>query len=274
MTWEHIHYRPHTHTTHFSNTHTHTHTHIHTHARTHTQTQLLECCHNARWSGCCWVGRTLGSSAFSFGYYSSYCSVACEPPQTQKFYGYMGRSPATSSALSFSSPFVPPPSPPFLSPLCHSLVRMTVWYQDWSVYQSKGIQWLFHVHTKMLTTREEHSYRNLSPQSQVVRGVTLIQVVAVVILSCLFCCHVASTGRCPCSPPPYFLWRGSGGGRLVMIEPYPNLFCSNLQVFNFGPCRLMSVLCASSSFTWQVILSVNNDTATNTVFVIPNLNFM
>ena len=121
----------------------------------------------------------------------------------------------------------------------HSLVRMTVWYRDWSVYQSKGIQLLFHVHTKMLTTREEHSYRNLSPQSQVVRGVTLIQVVALVILSCLFCCHVASTGRCPCSPPPYFHWRGSGGGRLVMIEPYPNLFCSNLQVFNFGPCRLM-----------------------------------
>jgi len=174
----------------------------------------------------------------------------------------MGRSPATSSALSFFPHFVPPPSPPF--PPYHSLVRMTVWYRDWTVYLSKGIQLLFHVHTKILTTREEHSDRNLSPQSQVVRGVTLIQVVALVILSCLFCCHVASTGRCPCSSPPYFHWRGSGGGRLVMIELYQNLFCSNLQVFNFGPCRLMSVLCASSSFTWQVILSVSNDTATNT----------
>jgi len=119
-----------------------------------------------------------------------------------KFYGYMGRSPATSSALSFFSHFVPPPSPPF--PPYHSLVRMTVWYRDWTVYLSKGIQLLFHVHTKILTTREEHSYRNLSPQSQVVSGVTLIQVVALVILSCLFCCHVASTGRCPCSSPPYF----------------------------------------------------------------------
>ena len=38
------------------------------------------------------------------------------------------------------------------------------------MYQSKGIQLLFHVHTKILTTREEHSYRNLSPISGCQRG--------------------------------------------------------------------------------------------------------
>jgi len=45
----------------------------------------------------------------------------------------------------------------------------------------------------------------------------------------------------------------------------------NLQVFNFGQCGLMSVLCVSLPFTWLVILPVTNDIATNTVFVIPNL---
>ena len=48
-------------------------------------------------------------------------------------------------------------------------------------------QLLFHLHTKMLTTREEHSYSNLSPQYQVVTvGVAVIQAVAMVVLSWLF----------------------------------------------------------------------------------------
>ena len=106
--------KTHTHTTHYSNTHTHTHTNIHTHAYTvtHTAFGMLSQCHMI------WMLLSRQISwvvCFSFGYYSSYCSVACEPPQTRKFYRYMDRLPLPVLFLSSLLLFLPSTLPSFLS---------------------------------------------------------------------------------------------------------------------------------------------------------------